>query len=356
MLACGDDVASSSDAGERSPAHALDAASSQRSATKESAERADAGKPRDAAAASEASVPAERAKDGGDKGSDAEKPRDNSKAPEDKPKSDSKPDNQKPSNNDPQPTTEKLSIRFRAKVGKTDFACGQKYPSQGTANSTVTPRDLRLFVHAVQLIQDDGATVPVALNVREPWQSDALALLDFEDNTGRCSDGTAGTNTALTGTVPSGSYKGITFQLGVPQEQNHRDPASAVEPLKSAAGLGPTGGDGYRFARVALTPLMAAGASGSALLDLSSTGCKGSGAAADVKCDKPNRSRVTFETFDVAKNEIVIDAAALFSQLDLTQAQECHATEKLCEPMFRAVGLDFATGQPREGQTFFRVE
>lgn len=273
------------------------------------------------------------------------------KAPADKPA------NKDSNNKDTAPESLKVSIRFQAKLGKSDFACSHKIPSQGTANTTVTPRDFRLFVHALELIKDDGSKVPVKLNVREPWQSESLALLDFEDKTGRCTDGTEGTNTAVTGTVAPGSYKGLRFIVGVPEDLDHKDQAGAAEPLKSAAGLGPQGSTGFRFAKVALQQLAAdAKAVGTGLFDLGSAECAAAMGSGDVKCDKANRSAVELPAFDIEKNSVVIDAATLFSTLDLSQTNDCHSTEKVCAPMFGALGVDFATGQPKAGQTLFRVE
>jgi|GEM_PF-975099 len=267
-----------------------------------------------------------------------------------------KPEAKPDQNEAPEPAAKKVAIRFQARIGKTDFACGQKYPSQGTLNTTVAPSDLRFFVHGVQLIEKDGDHVPVSLNERAPWQSSELALLDFEDGTGRCSDGTVETNTTLTGTVAPGEYRGIRFDIGVPSAQNHGAAANAQEPLKSARGLGAGGVEGYRFAKIAVTQLTAAGeAAGSALLELSSTQCQAE-ADDEVTCSKPNRSTVTFEAFDTATQTIVVDLAALWSQLDLTQAHACHSTEKSCEAMFNAVGVDIVSGEPKPGQTLFRVQ
>lgn len=314
-----------------------------------SAPSADAGSADEKAAAggkSEASVPP------ADK--DAEKkPADK---PKTEPKTEPKKDEQKPAA-DKGDESLKVSLRFHAKVGKSDFACSHKYAGQGTSGTTVTPLDLRLFVHDVALLQADGSKVPLALIAREPWQSDSLALLDFEDKTGRCSDGTAETNTAITGTAPKGTYTGVSFVVGVPEELNHKDPATLAAPLKAAGDLSPTGAEGFRFARAGLVQLNAAAdASGSGLFDLGSTQCSGSVPDGDVKCEKANRNLIKLETFDLEKNSIVIDVASIFAQVDLTQPQVCHGVEKSCAPMFSAFGVSFATGQAEAEQRVFSVE
>jgi len=45
---------------------------------------------------------------------------------------------------------------------------------------------------------------------------DDLALLDFEDGTGGCVNGTPDVNDRVAGTVPEGHYTGLRFTLGVP--------------------------------------------------------------------------------------------------------------------------------------------
>lgn len=352
LLACGDDTDSkeqSSEAETHSDAgHAEKADSAKKRSEGKAGSPApvDAGAPKEEAAAGGAASDKPQAKDQPANKDDAKKA--------EKPPATEK-DKDKPAADKGGDEKLKVSLRFHAKVGKSDFACSHKYSAQGTANTTVTPLDLRLFVHAVELIKEDGSKVPLSLIAREPWQSETLALLDFEDKTGRCSEGTAETNTAITGTAPAGSYKGVSFVVGVPDDLNHKDPAAA--PLKDVAGLGATGIDGYRFAKAGLTQLNAAGdASGSGLFDLGSTQCSGSVADGNVKCEKPNRNLVKLETFDLEKNSVVIDVAKLFAAVDLTGAQTCHSLEKSCVPMFSAFGVSFATGQPEAEQLVFSVE
>jgi hypothetical protein len=242
-LACGDDTNSSDKLATETDEHSdsdhadkAGASGKRSSSTAGSSAKADAGSPSDQAAADD--KPAEdkpdQNKDEEMKASEPDKPKaEPDKATDkdkDKPAADKGPDEKKP---DMEPANLKVSLRFHAMVGKADFACSHKYAGQGTASTTVTPLDLRLFVHAVELIKEDGAKVPVSLIPREPWQSDSLALLDFEDKSGRCSEGTAEMNTAITGTVPAGAYKGVRFVVGVPDDLNHKDPTKVSEPRRA---------------------------------------------------------------------------------------------------------------------------
>jgi uncharacterized repeat protein (TIGR04052 family) len=345
LLACGDDADSTEEGADASDAATSDSTADKPSKTS-AASKADAGSADDEASGGRRSEPDNEAARGGKGAADAGKPRaDNAKPPA-----------AEDTDAGAEPTVSKVSIRFQAKLGEADLTCAHKYASQGSENTTVTPRDARLFVHAVALLRADGSKTPLQLIPREPWQSETLALLDFEDNTGQCQGGSAETNTAITGTIEAGEYTGISFVVGVPEDLNH-DAAAGAQPLASAGSLRAEGVNGYRFARFALGQLVAEGMpSGSGLFELSSVDCEEATADEPVKCGKPNRSEVTLDRFDAAKNSVVIDVAELFSRVDLTQEQRCSSNEESCAGMFEAFGVDFATGSPGRSQSVFRVE
>ena len=71
------------------------------------------------------------------------------------------------------------------------------------------------------------------LDERLPYQSKELTLIDFADGSGSCDPSDKGTNTLVTGTVPAGSYTGIAFVEGVPEQLNHADPALHKGPLQA---------------------------------------------------------------------------------------------------------------------------
>ena len=72
---------------------------------------------------------------------------------------------------------------------------------------------------------------PLSLEQDGAFHNGEVALLDFEDDTGSCSNGTAQTHTQITGTVPEGEYTGLRFTIGVPAERNHVNQATAPSPL-----------------------------------------------------------------------------------------------------------------------------
>jgi len=83
-----------------------------------------------------------------------------------------------------------VTIRFQAQVGEEAFACGRQYEGIGVTKSKISGRDFRLYVSNVRLLGTTGKETPVELDQDGKWQLDNLALLDFEDGTGRCSNGT----------------------------------------------------------------------------------------------------------------------------------------------------------------------
>ncbi|MBL8969733.1 MAG: metallo-mystery pair system four-Cys motif protein, partial [Myxococcales bacterium] len=63
-----------------------------------------------------------------------------------------------------------LTLRFAPIFGAEPFACGQDYAGVGTADSTVTPLDFRLYVHDLALVRAGGERVPIAVYDDARWQ------------------------------------------------------------------------------------------------------------------------------------------------------------------------------------------
>ena len=261
-----------------------------------------------------------------------------------------------PVQNEPPP----LTIAFKAMVGSQPFACGQSYAGLGTTATSYEPKDFRLYVHNVRLLSQ-GAEVPVTLTEDGAWQRDGLALLDFEDKSGLCSNGTVATNDRLVGTVPDGDYRGLRFTVGVPFEKNHLDVSTAAAPLGvSTLFWGWEGG--YKFIRL---DGRTTGLPNGHNLHLGSTGCQMAGPNQVTACQQGNRFEVEIPGFDPTQSQrVVLDVAALFSgsNLDVNQAQThpgCMSTpeDPDCAPIFQRLGLSFG-GAPANpaSQTFFRKE
>lgn len=253
-----------------------------------------------------------------------------------------------------------LTIVFKPMVGTQEFACGQQYTGLGTSTTTYEPKDLRLYVHNVRLLSE-GKEVPLTLTDDGAWQQDGVALLDFENKTGLCSNGTEATNDRLVGTASGGDYTGLRFTVGVPFEKNHQDVSTAAAPLNVSTLFWSWEG-GYKFLRL---DGRTTGLPNGHNLHLGSTECQTSGPNQVTSCQNANRFEVEISGFDPTQEQrVVLDVAALFSgsDLDVNQAQTAPGCmsgqdDPDCAPLFQRLGLGFAGTQANPaGQLFFRKE
>jgi uncharacterized repeat protein (TIGR04052 family) len=251
-------------------------------------------------------------------------------------------------------------VRFKAKLGAQDFACGTPV-TLGHPATTYRPRDLRLYLSEVKLLKEDGSAVPVTLTDDGTWQGQGVALLDFEDATGDCDNGTSATNTTLRFNAPDAAYSGLAFTLGVPFAQNHQDATAAAPPLNSTA-LFWTWMLGYKFLRAeGLTTGLPTGHD----LHLGSTACVPGPTPNSVDhCDHPNRVAVTLPHFDVKTDTVLVDVGAVLDGSDLDTnaadtASGCQSSQSDadCAPIFHRLGLPFGSepGDP-SAQVLFRKE
>jgi uncharacterized repeat protein (TIGR04052 family) len=235
-----------------------------------------------------------------------------------------------------------VKIPFEARVGATPFTCTGTYPAVGTAATDIVLSDFRFYVHDVKLHQKGGADVAVELDQDGLWQYKNLALLDFEDKTGSCSNGTKETNLMIHGMVPEGTYDGISFKLGVPFDLDHADVATAPSPL-NLSGLYWDWNGGYKFLRIDAAP----SAGGAAfLLHIGSTGCVGDIANGGItSCKRPNVADVALTGFDPTKSKVVVDYAAVVAGSDLSKnvggPPGClsGATDPECAEIFQRLGM-----------------
>lgn len=258
----------------------------------------------------------------------------------------------------PQP----IEIQFEARVGDEPFGCGQRYEGLGTTSSTGEPMDGRFYVSDIHFVNDDESERFVTLEQDGEWQLDDVALLDFEDGTGRCSaEGTAATNTSIRGTVESGHAARIHFTVGVPFALNHGDATTAPAPLDETP-LFWSWNFGYKFIKVELATT---GQPDGFFLHLGSTGCEGDGAGNVSACSEPNRVDAEIPLangFDPARNVVVLDVAKLLSDSDVDvntpeTAPGCMSFpgDPECPPIFAHLGLPFGD-QPGGEQDVFSVE
>lgn len=264
-----------------------------------------------------------------------------------------------------------ITIDFAAKAGTQDVKCGTTITGLGTAKVSAELNDLRFYVSNIALINDKDENVSVTLDVND-WQTKEVVLIDLEDGTGDCAEaGTKATNLQIKGTVPAGTYKGVSMTMGVPASLNHTDYAVATKPMDVQA-LAWSWQSGRKFAKMEVNPVggvarPAPAAAGKTFnVHLGSTGCTGNPVTGEtVSCGRPDRMNFHFHDFNVATQKIVVDVAALFTSSNLNEdlggpvGCMSGATDPECDAIFKVMKLDLTTGQSIDdghGQTLFRAE
>ncbi|KPQ31637.1 MAG: AZL_007920/MXAN_0976 family protein [Phormidesmis priestleyi Ana] len=285
--------------------------------------------------------------------------------------------------------TQAVTLNFEGMVGNQPFSCTESY-QLGTAETMAVPTDFRLYLSDLALIDARGNAVPITLEQDGKWQYENVALLDFEDRTGTCANGTPETRTEVMGIVPAGDYQGVQFTVGVPFDLNHDDATLAPSPLNLTS-LWWNWRGGYKFLRVDLEtrhmnaelPVQpkteghfeqgsstthtsdighGAGATGFAI-HLGSTGCQAEGENLQpTSCVNPNRADIVLSDLNPISDIIVVDLAALvqFNNLSTnmpnTPAGCMSAPEDAdCMGIMHSLGISF-NGEPSPGQTVFRSE
>lgn len=250
-----------------------------------------------------------------------------------------------------------VTLEFAARVGSAPFSCGERYEGLGSAGAAFTPRDLRFYLHDLRLVEVGGAEVPIELEQDGVWQLDGIALLDFEDASSGCENGTPETRSVVRGTVPDGDYLGLRFKLGVPFDRNHANAAVAPSPMNLTSMFWSWNG-GYKFLRIDgdVEGLP------SWRLHVGSTGCQGDMMGNVTTCANPNRPEVELSGFDVRSHTVLADLAVLVAGADLAHNTPdtppgCMGapSDPDCASYFGALGLPWNGSDP-ERQRFFRVE
>jgi len=257
-----------------------------------------------------------------------------------------------------------ITVRFQAVVGAQPFACGTSYQGIGTSKAAITASDFRFYVHDIRLINARGDTVRAALRAESPWQDSDVALLDFENGTATCSNGTAETRDAVVVMAPAGVYRGVAFTLGVPFNRNHLDVAQSPPPL-SLSRLFWSWTGGYKFMRVDMRAVAADSAATPWVIHLGSTGCSpaASASTAVATCTNPNRATVVLGDFDPSKDVVTADLAALLARSDLRRNQPqtaagCMAADndRDCGGLFASLGLPHSASTGADSPRFFSAQ
>ncbi|MBP8133292.1 MAG: metallo-mystery pair system four-Cys motif protein, partial [Zoogloea sp.] len=185
--------------------------------------------------------------------------------------------------------TQTVNIDFDVVAGSQAVSCGVALTGLGTKATSGQVKDLRFYITNVLLIDAQGNTVPVKLDDNAN-QSRDVALIDFEDATGKCptSTGTVTTYKSIAGKVAPGTYVGVALTLGVPVKSadadkvslNHSDTTAATTPpLLTNASMAWSWQSGRKFSKIEFVPdapiTRPTGTTTTWNVHLGSTGCKG---------------------------------------------------------------------------------
>ncbi|MEZ4631927.1 MAG: metallo-mystery pair system four-Cys motif protein [Deinococcales bacterium] len=240
-----------------------------------------------------------------------------------------------------------ITLDFAAMVGEQAALCDQMYEGVGAAATKVEFQDLRFYVSNLRLINHDGEEVAVVLEQDNKWQYQDVALLDFEDGSGKCAQGgNAALNHQIKGSVPTGDYQGLSFSLGVPFALNHADVTTAPAPLNISSMWWSWQG-GYKHMRIDVfsessmsmmannttdanqqSQTKSTGGHGAASnglwpIHIGSTGCisDASTLAPLSECSNPNVVAVNLPEFQLG-DLIVADISQLLAGVDVGQSLE----------------------------------
>lgn len=256
-------------------------------------------------------------------------------------------------------STTPVKVRFALTAGGAPVTCGAAVSGVGTTKSTVNIIDARLYVSRVRLVKADGGEVLVTLAQDGLWQLDDVALLDFEDATGNCANGTEQTRDLIEGSAPAGDYTGVRFDVGLPFEKNHRDQTLQPSPLNLSR-LFWSWNAGYKFMRL---DIKSTGQPRGWLVHLGSTACAPAGSPSTVPVSCANRNVVTVDLpgFSAARDVVEMEVLSLFaaSNVDVNTdktALGCMSggTDPECHGLFAQLGLAVA-GKAAAPQQVFRV-
>ncbi|SMF26914.1 MbnP family copper-binding protein [Pseudobacteriovorax antillogorgiicola] len=263
-----------------------------------------------------------------------------------------------------------VSVEFAAVAGTESISCETSLTGLGSNQDSATLADFRFYIHDIVFTKDDGSSISLTLDEND-WQTDNLALLDFQDKSDSCSGDEKDTHKEVTGTVSDTTgISGISFTLGVPEDLNHQDQSSASTPLNIVS-LFWSWNSGYKFLRADVTPSNGitrpsdSTFSGTTFnIHIGSTACTGDATAGeDVTCTNSNRAQIALSDFELGTSLVTFDYATLVQSHNITSdvggAPGCMSgsTDPECQGVFSGLGLDLSSGtQSTTTQTAFSLQ
>lgn len=259
------------------------------------------------------------------------------------------------------------TLSFQARVSDEDAGCGATYSGLGASGNTLSIRDFRIFLSNIRLVDAAGNESPLDLDQATPWQHENVALLDFENGQGGCSEtGDARLNDEVTGSSDMKSPTGLRFEIGVPFALNHFETQTQPPPLDILPMWWNWQG-GYKFLRIDLETDLPVPAN-FYNIHLGSTACDSPDRVVPPSspCGRSNRPRIALNRFDPATDTVVFDLLGLLTGVDTSTntagpsgCQSFPPELSDCSTLFSNLGMDFSTGaciNDCQGQRFVRAE
>lgn len=237
-----------------------------------------------------------------------------------------------------------IALKFKPVFGEKAAACGVLYEGFGPdGDQRAGLEELRLYIHDIQVADEAGNVLPATIVDEPPYQDAGVAYLHFANPSDGCLIG-EGARDEIRIRVPEGTYRGVTFRLGVPEHLNHLDPSRAASPLN----ITPMSWGwmmGYLFFRAEFSVVSddEHGHAPNFAVHIGSMGCDGTLVPEpDIHCDYPNRSTIELSDCDPESDVILIDLAALLGETDLRPEGEGHHGSAGCMSEIDPEGKGFA--------------
>ena len=281
------------------------------------------------------------------------------------------------------PDTNDFTLNFKATAGQMEVDCNNMIGGFGTEEmDSIGLRDLRFYVSNIKFYDDTGAELDVEFDSND-FQYDSeqgfVALIDLTSNdSGTCdageNEGTARTNSVITGSVEEGSIADVSFDIGLPQAImknviNNNTAEDAPTPLNEMYW---SWASGYRHFVFNFQVMNTVGTYGEGYLHIGSRGCGGDGLLAleeKEQCDFINTPSVMLENFNPYVNTIVVDIAQALNDVDfVVDVQDsdetapgvsCHSgpMQSDCAAIFSNFGVSMESGAAEaESNNVFGME
>lgn len=271
-----------------------------------------------------------------------------------------------------------FTLQFAAALSGVAPTCDKELAGLGPAKQhTVGVNDLRFYVSNLQFKNRAGEPVALTLDSNEfqlNMESGSVALIDLMGNsTGSCAptavafaEGTARTNSVVSGTTVVEDVAAVSFDVGVPQALMKsvigvNTPESAPSPMSEMYW---SWASGYRHFVFNFAVRDAMSGTGDGYVHIGSRNCgppAGRALSDRAACEFLNTPQFSAPQFNLNTNKVTVDLGALLAGLDFIApiydpktamvigqgvGVECHSspTQPDCSSLFSSLGIDLAAG------------